>query len=111
MKYEELVERVRKATQNVKVSRAIDHLAFQFNIEGEAEGAFYIEIVTGKVNVEPYEYYDRDIIVVTTADILLQIVEGKLQAMAAYTNGELKVYGNVDLIKYIPVCYDGKNEV
>lgn len=58
MKYEELVENVKNATSTAKVSRAVGHIAFQFNVEGEAEGAFYVEIADGKVNVEPFEYYD-----------------------------------------------------
>ena len=32
----------------------------EFEIEGEAEGAFYVELLDGKVDVEPFEYYDRD---------------------------------------------------
>ena len=56
MKYEEIVEKVKAATSKANVSRAVGHIAFQFNIEGEGEGAFYLEIADGKVNVEPFEY-------------------------------------------------------
>lgn len=103
MTYEELVENVRKATRNAKVSRAVGHVAFQFNVEGEAEGAFYLEIADGRVNVEPYEYYDRDVIIVTSADTIMQMIEGKLQPRAAYTNGQLRLYGDVEQIKVLPL--------
>ena len=55
MTYEELVARVSEAMKLAKVSRQVGHVAFQFNVEGEAEGIFYLEIADGKVNVEPYE--------------------------------------------------------
>ena len=102
MRYEELVETVRDATKNAKVSRAVGHVAFQFNIEGEAEGAFYLEIADGKVNVEPYEYYDRDAIIVTTADVVMQLIEGTLRARVALTNGQLRIYGDERQLDILP---------
>ncbi len=108
MLYEELVDKVKKATQNTIVSKTIGHTAFQFNIEGEAEGAFYLEISDGKIYVEPYEYYDRDIIIVTTADVIMQMVECKLQARAAYSNGQLRVLGDVVLLDILPLGRDCK---
>lgn len=41
MKYEELVDNVRNGVKKAKVSKAVGHVTFQFNVEGEAEGAFY----------------------------------------------------------------------
>ena len=78
MTYEELVESARTATKKTQVSKAVGHMAYQFNVKGEAEGAFYIEIDDGKINVEPYEYYDRDVLVVTSADMLLNIINGRI---------------------------------
>lgn len=109
MRYEELVENVRKATKKVRVSKAVGHVAFQFNVEGEAAGAFYLEIADGKVNVEPYEYYDRDIIIVTSADVIMQMVEGTMQPRAAYSNGKLKVYGDVVQLDVLPLGCGRKN--
>ena len=103
MKYEELVDNVRNATKRVKVSKTVGHVAFQFNVQGEAEGAFYLEIADGKVNVEPYEYYDRDIIIVTSADVIMQMVEGTVKPRAAYSNGQLKVYGDVVQLDVLPL--------
>ena len=108
MKYEEIVEKVRNATSKANVSRAVGHIAFQFNVEGEGEGAFYLEIADGKVYVEPYEYYDRDVIIVTTADVIMQMIEGGLQPMVAYTNEQMKVYGNIDHLKVLPLGCDCK---
>lgn len=108
MKYEEIVEKVKNATSKANVSRAVGHIAFQFNVEGEGEGAFYLEIADGKVYVEPYEYYDRDVIIVTTANVIMQMIEGGLQPMVAYTNEQMKVYGNIDHLKVLPLGCDSK---
>lgn len=108
MRYEELVDKVRKAAGRAKVGRSVGHIAFQFNIVGEAEGAFYLEIADGRVNVEPYEYYDRDLLIVTTADVVMQMMEGKLHPMVAYTNDQLKAYGNVDHLQVLPLGCDCK---
>ena len=103
MKYEELVDIVKEATKKKIVSKLLGHVAYQFNVEGEAEGAFYLEVSEGKINVEPYEYYDRDLIVVTTADVIIQMVEGRLEPMEAYTNGLIKAYGDEDYLKLLPL--------
>ena len=102
MTYEELVENVKEAVKKSKVSKTVGHVAFQFNVEGEAEGAFYLEIDNGKINVEPYEYYDRDLIIVTSADVIMQMVEGKIQPRVAYTKELLKLYGDVELVELLP---------
>ena len=102
MNYEELVANVKKAVKKAKVSKTVGHVAFQFNVEGEAEGAFYLEIADGKINVEPYEYYDRDAIIVTSADVIMQMIEGKLQPRVAYTKELLRVYGDVELLGVLP---------
>ena len=103
MKYEELVARVAEAMKRATVSRAVGHVAYQFNIEGEAEGYFYVELADGRINVAPYEYYDRDLIVVTTARVIIQMLEGGLTPRAAYTNGQLKVYGDSRLLDVLPM--------
>ena len=106
MKYEEIVEKVKMAVSKAKVSRTVGHVAFQFNVEGEGEGAFYVEIADGKVNVEPFEYYDRDVIVVTSAEVIMQMLKGELQPMVAYTNELMKVYGNRELLNVLPFGCD-----
>lgn len=68
----------------------------QFNIIGEAQGIFYIEVKNGELSVEPYEYYDRDAMFTCTADTLRKIESGKLDPVAAVTLQKLKVEGNID---------------
>lgn len=96
MKYEELVSQIKEQFMKADVSQIKEHIAYQFNIMGEAEGAFYAEISEGTLSIEPYEYFDRDVLFTTTADTLLAIVEGKLDAVKAFTVGKLKVEGDFD---------------
>ena len=96
MTYHELVDAVRAAYAQADASGIKEHIAYQFNIEGEGEGAFYLEIADGKINIEPYEYYDRDVLFTTKAETLLKIGTGKLDPIWAVTTGKLKFEGNID---------------
>ena len=55
-----------KLVSKADASDISEHLAVQYNVTGEGEGAFYMEVKDGKVEVQPYDYKDRDILV--TAD-------------------------------------------
>ena len=49
MTYEELVKKVQEAYKDADASKVKEHLAIQFNVEGEVAGAFYLEVAEGKV--------------------------------------------------------------
>lgn len=95
MTYEELVKKAKETYGVADASKINEHVAIQFNVTGEAAGAFYLEIADGKVNIEPYEYYDRDVIVTTDAETLIKLAEGKLAMEAAYLTGKIKAEGNL----------------
>ena len=95
MTYEELVKLAKKTYEKADASAVKDHVAIQFNVTGEAEGAFYLEVKDGKVSVEPYEYYDRDVVVTAEDTVLEQIATGKLGLEAAYLTGKVKAEGNL----------------
>ena len=96
MTYEELFQKVKDMFSKADVSGIKEHLASQFNITGEGEGAFYAEVKDGVLSIEPYEYYDRDAIFICSADTLLKIAAGKLDPVFAFTTGKLKVEGSLD---------------
>ena len=81
---------------NAYVSDIHEHLAYQFNVTGEDSGIFYVEVKEGKLFVEPYEYYDRDAMFTASAKTFMDIVEGKLDPVLAFTLQKLKVEGNFD---------------
>ncbi len=96
MTYEEIVAYAKKKMADVDVTEYKGHLAVQVNITGEGEGAFYVELNDSTVAVEPYEYYDRDAVLIATADVFNALVDGKKDAVAAYLAGELAIEGDVE---------------
>lgn len=96
MTFEELVREVREAYASVDISGIHEHVAIEVDIRGEAEGAFYIEIRKDRIYVEPYEYYDRDAIITTSADVILDIARGRLDVEEADNTGRIRVRGNLD---------------
>lgn len=96
MTYEELFEKVKETFMKADVSKVKEHLAFQFNITGDAAGAFYAEVKDGELFVEPYEYFDRDAIFICSADTLLKLASGKMDPVFAFTTGKLKVEGSLE---------------
>lgn len=96
MNYAEMFSKVKGMLVQADVSDIHEHLAYQFNITGEAEGIFYVEVKEGKLSVEPYEYFERDAMFTCTADTLMKIASGKLNPIMAVTLQKLKVEGNID---------------
>ena len=70
MTYADFFAEVKQQFMEADVSDIQEHLAYQFNITGEAAGIFYVEVKEGKLYVEPYEYYDRDVIFTCSAKTL-----------------------------------------
>lgn len=106
MTYESIVEAARNKFCDINVSSVQGTMAFQINIEGKAvNGIFYIEIKDGKVNVEPYEYYDRNAILIMNGTNFIKLINGKLDPVIAFTTGKIKVEGDInaalEMIKFI----------
>ena len=108
MTYADMFSKVKGMMMEADVSTVNEHLAYQFNITGEAEGIFYAEVKEGKLYVEPYEYYDRDAIFICSAETLFKINEGKLDPVLAVTLGKLKVEGNIDKALYLKKLIDSR---
>ena len=96
MTYADMFSKVKGMFMDADVSDIHEHLAYQFNITGEAEGIFYVEVKEGTLYVEPYEYFDRDAMFTCTAETLFKIADGKTDPVLAFTLGKLKVEGNID---------------
>ncbi len=109
MTYEQIVAKAKEIMAAKSASGVKDHLAAEIHITGEGEGAFYVEVNEGKIAVEPYEYYDRDFVLTATADDLLAVVEGKLDAVLAYTTGKIRIDGSVDkALEFQKICKSKK---
>ena len=96
MTYADFFTKMKSEFMEADVSDITEHLAYQFNITGEGEGIFYVEVKEGELHVEPYEYYDRDAMFICQAKTLKKIASGKLDPILAFTTGKLKVEGSID---------------
>ncbi|MCR5100049.1 MAG: SCP2 sterol-binding domain-containing protein [Butyrivibrio sp.] len=76
--YSEIVKEAKKTLKLVDKANIKQHLAVEIDITGEGEGAFYIEFDKGSIKVEPYEYYDRDLLIRAESDVILGFLSGKL---------------------------------
>ncbi len=110
MTYAEFFEEVKSKFMQADTSDIMEHLAYQFNITGEGEGIFYVEVKDGVLSVEPYEYYDRDAMFICEAKTLRKIADGKLDPVAAFTLGKLKVEGSIDKALKLKGIIDSKKK-
>ena len=96
MIYEDIVKKAAQAAKKVNKKAIEEHLAVEFDIEGEGEGAFYVELDKGMIDVQPYEYYDCDCHIRGGADVIMELIEGKVDAMVAYLQGRFRIEGDFD---------------
>ena len=99
MTYEQVVAKVKAKFTDVDASAVDGVVALQINIEGKnVNGIFYIEVKNHNVNVEPYEYYDRNAIVTVNPTNLMKLLEGKLDPIEAYNKGKVTIEGDAGAV-------------
>lgn len=105
MTMEELILKLRDIAKDINIQDS-RFLAVQLNIKDRDPGVFYVEVKDQKINIEPYEYNDRNCAITIKMNDLLKLLDGKLDAVMAFTLGKLKVDGDIgkalefaDLIK------------
>ena len=96
MTFSEYFASVKTTFMGTDVSDIKEHLAYQFNVTGEAAGIFYVEVKDGNLYIEPYEYYDRDAIFTATVKEFTAIMTGKKDPVHEFLCFRLKVEGNID---------------
>ena len=94
MKFDELLAKVRETASKVDASN-MGFLAVQVNITGKESGVFYVEVKDGKINVEPYEYNDRNCAITISLPNFVKLANGKRDPVFAFTTGKLKVDGDI----------------
>ena len=93
MTFDELLNKVRTIASGVDVSNK-DFLAVQINVTGKDSGVFYVEVKDHRINVEPYDYHDRNCAITINMTNLNKLIDGKLDPVLAFTTGKLKVEGD-----------------
>lgn len=63
MSYQDSFEKVKALVDKLDASMVDGHYAYEFDIIGDDEGKFYVEINGGKIVAQPYDYIDNDAMV------------------------------------------------
>ena len=93
-----IVDRLRAGIGTSTLKDNHGHMAVQINVTGEGAGELYIEINDYKIEIQPYQYYDRDALVTISSEDLLNIISGKLEAEDAYRDGRIKYNGEAKIL-------------
>ena len=96
MTYQEFFDKIKAQIGKADASAIKEHIALQFNITGATEEIFYAEVKDGKLDIQPYEYYDRDAIFIASAETFEKILTGKMDPVMAFTIGKLKIDGSIE---------------
>ena len=94
MSYQESFEKIKKLAESLKADDVKGHYAFQFDITGDDEGSFYVEINDGKVVCEPYDYKDNNAVISATSDEIAKYFKGEI-AVITVDGSDADVLWNV----------------
>lgn len=96
MEFKDCFNELKKDFVNKDV-RNIPNVVFEFNIKDI--GVFYAKVENGKLDIQPYNYYDNDVSFTAKFETYKKIINGELDAIKAFFTGRLKVSG--DLVKAV----------
>ncbi len=97
MTFLEKFEEIKKiADVDVKFGR---DFAIQINLtDSDCSGAFYVEHRSGVLNVEPYDYHDRNALMTIDSALLVKMLTGEADAVASFLAGRFAIDGDVDAV-------------
>lgn len=102
MTFETLFQEIKNYLLQLDVSGVKQHFAAECQVKGNAGGVFYVEIKEGNMQVEPYNYYDKDVLITASDSVCAEICKGELNPKNAYAVGLLQVDGNIN--KFFEKC-------
>lgn len=98
MTFEQAFLKVKEKFDNADASKTAD-FAIQITLTDEdCGGTFYAEVKEGKLAVEPYDYYDNDVVLDITKSALLAVLAGRSTLDKAVESGEAVVKGDASKI-------------
>lgn len=100
-------------TQNIILET---NFAFQVEITGEGNGIFYIEYKNDNLIIEPYNYYDHSACIQASADIIIELVLGKIAINEAIRSGDINIISRTNdgfkkVISFFDACYNLQNGI
>lgn len=96
MTFEAVFKQIKELFLELSAGKLQEHLAYQVNLTGEPEGIFYVEVNYGGIRVEPYEYHDRDAVLICSGEALMEVLSGKEEFGTAVRLGKIRVEGSMD---------------
>ena len=98
MTFEQAFLKVKGKFDNADASGVAD-FAIQVTLTDEdCGGTFYAEVKSGKLAVEPYDYYDNDVVLNISMSALLAVIAGRSSLDKAIANGDAAVQGDASKI-------------
>lgn len=82
-----------KKAEGVSTDGLPEKFAAEFQLKDG--GVFYVELKNGEINIAPYEYNDRDILIKTTAETLKKILNKDMRIQKALITGKIKISGDI----------------
>ena len=92
MEFKDCFNELKKDFVNKDVSN-VPNVVFEFNIKDI--GVFYAKVQDGKLDIQPYNYYDNDVSFTAKFETYQKIINGELDAIKAFFTGKLKVSGDL----------------
>ncbi len=104
MTLEEIIKIVKDSFDLDAIKNYNGFIAIQVNITEEPFGVFYVELKDHELHVEPYDYYDRNAAISISPKNFMNIINGRLDPVFAFTTGKLKLDGDpgkvLELLKF-----------
>jgi putative sterol carrier protein len=96
MNFEEIYNRLKSIFESNDYSNFGSGLySYEFDITGDGEGKFYIEIRDGHIEIQPYDYRNSSCVFIVNSKYINQLLKKQLAPTAAYSTGRLKIKGDV----------------
>ncbi len=99
MTFQEAFDKLKVILLTADTAGFAEHFAIQINLTNkDCGGIFYIEWKDGTLYVEPYDYYDRNVMVSAMAGDLVRILEGRMNPQKALESGKIQVQGEASIL-------------
>ena len=92
MEFKDCFNELKKDFVNKDVSN-VPNVVFEFNVKDV--GVFYAKVQDGKLDIQPYNYYDNDVSFTAKFEIYKKIINGELDPIKSFFTGRLKVSGDL----------------
>ena len=96
MNFDEIFNEMKAVFENKDYSSFGPGLySYEFDITGDGEGKFYLEVRDGNIQIQPYDYRNSTCVFIVNSKHMFKLLKHQLTPTAAYSTGRLKIKGDV----------------